>query len=228
MEKSNYSSVIGNAILPSKLSEMEEKDLFLRFNNGDNNAREKIIKHNLKSVIYEINKKFTYWYEHGFIDKEELFSVGVIGLIKAVDTFDINKNYKFVSYSTICIDNEIRMFIRSMKFNNCVLSLESDSNKKDGFIGDKISDGSDFVDDILTKEEYVLIDQIINNLPSEEKNIIRMYFGFDGKRFKQGEISKIYNITQSYVSRIINKILKKIEIELLNMDVYGKRYIKTK
>lgn len=219
--KNNY--YLNCAYVPSELevfSDKKEKDLFLEINNGNEKIREEFIKYNLRSVIYEVNRKFAYWYLEGIVDKEELFSVGVMGLIKAVDTFNVDKNCKFITYSITCIDNEIKMFIRNAKKNYSVLSLDSSIFKENNnnSLKDKLIDKHDFVETILKKEEYELIDRIVNNLPFKKREIIRMYFGFGGKKYNQKEISDFFGFSQSYASRVIRQILKEIEIELKQIE----------
>ena len=184
---------------------------------------------NLRAVMYEVNKNFFYWQEQGVIEKEELLSVGIIGLIKAVDTFDVSKNYKFITYAITCIDNELKMFIRNMKKSPNALSLENNiytDDESDKTLNDILYDNYDFVEDLIKKEEYEIIDKIVDKLPLKEKVIIRMYFGFDGKRYNQQELSKLCNVSQSYMSKIIRKILKRIENRLLQMQVCEKGMLK--
>lgn len=179
--------------------------------------------------MYEVNKNFFYWQEQGVIEKEELLSVGIIGLIKAVDTFDVSKNYKFITYAITCIDNELKMFIRNMKKSPNALSLENNiytDDESDKTLNDILYDNYDFVEDLIKKEEYEIIDKIVDKLPLKEKVIIRMYFGFDGKRYNQQELSKLCNVSQSYMSKIIRKILKRIENRLLQMQVCEKGMLK--
>lgn len=206
-----------------------KKTYFFKIKNEDMNIREKFIKYNLRAVMYEVNKNFFYWQEQGVIEKEELLSVGIIGLIKAVDTFDVSKNYKFITYAITCIDNELKMFIRNMKKSPNALSLENNiytDDESDKTLNDILYDNYDFVEDLIKKEEYEIIDKIVDKLPLKEKVIIRMYFGFDGKRYNQQELSKLCNVSQSYMSKIIRKILKRIENRLLQMQVCEKGMLK--
>ena len=229
MENNYFNNMFDNNIMLENFSDMDEKDIFFKIKNGDMNIREKFIKYNLRAVMYEVNKNFFYWQEQGVIEKEELLSVGIIGLIKAVDTFDVSKNYKFITYAITCIDNELKMFIRNMKKSPNALSLENNihmDDESDKTLNDILSDGSNFVEDIIKKEEYEIIDKIVDRLPLKEKVIIKMYFGFDGKRYNQQELSKLCNVSQSYMSKIIRKILKRIENRLLQMQVCEKGMLK--
>ena len=229
MENNYFNNMFDNNIMLENFSDLNEKDIFFKIKNGDMNIREKFIKYNLRAVMYEVNKNFFYWQEQGVIEKEELLSVGIIGLIKAVDTFDVSKNYKFITYAITCIDNELKMFIRNMKKSLNALSLENNiytDDESDKTLNDILYDNYDFVEDLIKKEEYEIIDKIVDKLPLKEKVIIRMYFGFDGKRYNQQELSKLCNVSQSYMSKIIRKILKRIENRLLQMQVCEKGMLK--
>lgn len=229
MENNYFNNMFDNNIMLENFSDLDEKDIFFKIKNGDMNIREKFIKYNLRAVMYEVNKNFFYWQEQGVIEKKELLSVGIIGLIKAVDTFDVSKNYKFITYAITCIDNELKMFIRNMKKSPNALSLENNiytDDESDKTLNDILYDNYDFVEDLIKKEEYEIIDKIVDKLPLKEKVIIRMYFGFDGKRYNQQELSKLCNVSQSYMSKIIRKILKRIENRLLQMQVCEKGMLK--
>lgn len=229
MENNYFNNMFDNNIMLENFSDLDEKDIFFKIKNGDMNIREKFIKYNLRAVMYEVNKNFFYWQEQGVIEKEELLSVGIIGLIKAVDTFDVSKNYKFITYAITCIDNELKMFIRNMKKSPNALSLENNiytDDESDKTLNYILYDNYDFVEDLIKKEEYEIIDKIVDKLPLKEKVIIRMYFGFDGKRYNQQELSKLCNVSQSYMSKIIRKILKRIENRLLQMQVCEKGMLK--
>ena len=229
MENNYFNNMFDNNIMLENFSDLDEKDIFFKIKNEDMNIREKFIKYNLRAVMYEVNKNFFYWQEQGVIEKEELLSVGIIGLIKAVDTFDVSKNYKFITYAITCIDNELKMFIRNMKKSPNALSLENNiytDDESDKTLNDILYDNYDFVEDLIKKEEYEIIDKIVDKLPLKEKVIIRMYFGFDGKRYNQQELSKLCNVSQSYMSKIIRKILKRIENRLLQMQVCEKGMLK--
>ena len=225
----NISDCTSISSMPENFSDLDEEYIFSKIKNGDMDIRDEFIKYNLRSVVYEINKTFSYWLQHSIVEKEDLLSVGIVGLIKAVDSFDVSKKCKFITYSITCIDNEIKMFIRKIKNYPYALSLENNvynDDDSDKTINDILSDDSNFVDDILKKEEYKIINKIVDDLPFEERKIIRMYFGFDNKRYNQTELSELYGFSQSYISRIIKKILKKIESKLLEMEIYEEDMIK--
>ena len=198
--------------LPKPLDDKEIVEYFIRFQNGDLKSREIIINHNIKLVLYRVPGKFSsYPY-----DMDELVSIGLMGLIKAVDTFDINREVKFSTYAMKCIDNEILLFIRKNKTHKEHVSLTSPiSTNKDGselFLKDILMDSDeDFVFSIEEKELYDEVRRVIENLPEREKQIIMLYFGFNCEPLNQNEISSQMKISQSYVSRIITATLKTIK-----------------
>lgn len=210
------------------MSENELQSNFEKYKTGDLKAREKIIKSNIRLVIL-IAKK----YNIEGCDLEDLVSLGTIGLIKAVDTYDVTKNIKFSTYSSRCISNEILMGIRKDNMNNIqkvniedTLSCDFEGNelKYLDILEDK---NSDFVtkifDNYLSKE---LLD-VIDSLSEKEKELVMLYFGFDGNRYKQKEIAHMLGISQSYISRMISNILKKIKIRIIkegSLDDFAKKF----
>lgn len=226
MEKINYfDELYFYNHLSDALSDEDLYQCFIDMKKGDNSARKKIIEHNLKFVIYEVNLKFS----NCPCDVDDLISNGIIGLIKAVDTFDVTKNYKFLTYASRCIDNQIRMSFRNVKKHSGLISLDCNSYD-DGDINKSIIekvcvDNNEF-ENLFSKEEYEIVDKIVDTLDLRERDIIKMYFGFDGKKYNQIEIADKFNLSQSYLSRIINKILNKITMLLIDEQIVEKRYIK--
>lgn len=194
----------------------ELNEYFLRKANGDLEAREEIIKHNMRLVFGEVWTKFS----RTPYDVDELVSVGLLGLIKSVDSFDINKNIKFATYASRCIDNEILMFMRKGKkyLNDESLdkTISSDGEGHDIKLSDAIFDESvDLVGDYEESELHEAIRQEVLALPDREKQVVLMHFGFiDGKVMTQREIANVFGLSQSYVSRIIKKALKRIKLRL--------------
>ena len=210
------------------MSENELQSNFEKYKTGDLKAREKIIKSNIR-LVRHIAKQYS---TEGY-DFEDLVSIGIIGLIKAVDTYDVTKNIKFSTYSSRCISNEILMGIRKNNMNNIqkvniedTLSCDFEGNelKYLDILEDK---NSDFVtkifDNYLSKELL----NIIDSLSEKEKELVMLYFGFDGNRYKQKEIAHILGISQSYISRMISNILKKIKIRIIkegSLDDFAKKF----
>ena len=228
----DYTNSLLNSKLPNTLSKSETEIYFKNFKAGDLNAREQLITHNIKLVIYQI-KSF-----NGIIhDKEELISVGLIGLIKAVDSFDLSKNIAFSTYASTCIHNEILNFIDAQEKHLIVDSLETplsfnNSENKINLL-DKLSDPRiDLASNYEKKEFYLIIRQLIDNLPILEKKVIMYYFGFiEDKPLTQQEISKKLNISKHKISITIAKILNIIrdnlnEKELIYLPKKMKKRIK--
>lgn len=192
--------------LPDTLNDNEVVILFENLKKGDQSARAKLVEHNIKLVIYLVNRK----YGSAWPDKKELVSIGNLGLLKAVDTYDLNKGYSFSAYASKCISNEILMFLRKDKKNLNIESLDnvfSDNNEGDkNCIIDFITDNYNIDDEYINNELKSFIKKLVYSLPDKDREIIMLYYGFyNNKIYTQKEIAKLLNITQSYVSRIIAK-----------------------
>lgn len=210
------------------IKEDELKENFKKLKKGDLKARDKIIKSNIR-LVRHIAKQYS---TEGY-DFEDLVSIGIIGLIKAVDTYDVTKNIKFSTYSSRCISNEILMGIRKNNTINVqkvniedTLSCDFEGNelKYLDILEDKNSDFvTKIIDNYLSKE---LLD-VIDSLSEKEKELVMLYFGFDGNRYKQKEIAHMLGISQSYISRKISNILKKIKIRIIkegSLDDFAKKF----
>ncbi len=210
---------------PKPLSAQEEKEEFQKMKSGDKNAREKLISHNLRLVAH-IVKKFT-----NSLEADDLLSVGTIGLIKAVDTFDCTKSVQFSTYAARCINNEILMLIRSNKKHKNVVSLNSLTTNcdedKDLELIDVLSTDDD---EVYTQVENNLMVQKIKDiiktkLDEREQAVVRLRYGIDCKRaMTQKEVAEELGISRSYISRIENKTLKVIkeEFERQQTKIEGK------
>lgn len=199
-------------ILPEPLSKVDEYNYLIKAQNGDIEAKNKLIEHNLRLVVY-LSKK----YDNTKIDLEDLVSIGTIGLIKGISTYKVDKNIKLATYASRCIDNEILMYLRKNKKRNADVSLEEslsyDSEGNELHLEDIL--GTE--DDIVTKNiedddmKKTLIEEI-NKLPKRDKEIISLRYGLFGKNeITQKELAKKLNISQSYISRIEKKVIKKIK-----------------
>lgn len=199
-------------ILPEPLSKVDEYNYLIKAQNGDIEAKNKLIEHNLRLVVY-LSKK----YDNTKIDLEDLVSIGTIGLIKGISTYKVDKNIKLATYASRCIDNEILMYLRKNKKRNADVSLEEslsyDSEGNELHLEDIL--GTE--DDIVTKNiedddmKKTLIKEI-NKLPKRDKEIISLRYGLFGKKeITQKELAKKLNISQSYISRIEKKVIKKIK-----------------
>ena len=201
----------GPVALPEPLSIKEEQDLSEKLVNGDENAREKLIVHNLRLVVY-IAKKF----ENSGVNIEDLISIGTIGLIKAVNTFSPEKNIKLATYASRCIENEILMHLRKIASQKIEISLDEPLNTDwDGnelMLADVLgSDVDEISREIEEDDEKKVLLQMIENLPPREREIIDMRFGLGEKEeLTQKEVADKMGISQSYISRLEKRIIKKL------------------
>ena len=197
---------------PKPLTLEEEKREFKKMRAGDKKAREKLISHNLRLVAHVV-KKYT-----NSLEVDDLLSVGTIGLIKAIDTFDYDKKVQLSTYAARCINNEILMLIRANKKHKNVVSLNSltSSNEEDNDLE---------LEDVLSSDEDELFIQVDNNLTMQkiekiistklderEREIIILRYGLNNKRaLTQKEVADKLGISRSYISRIENKALEIIK-----------------
>lgn len=198
-------------VYPKPLSAADEKKYLARVAQGDKEARNILVEHNLRLVAHIVKKYYT-----GTNDYDDLLSVGVVGLIKAINTFDAAKTRRLSSYASICIQNEILMMFRNNKKTHQEISLsESVDSDKDGnnlVLMDVIAVDDDIVERIDTKFKSEKLQQYINEeLDEREKTVIELRYGLNGHKEKtQREIAAMLNISRSYISRIETKALKKL------------------
>lgn len=206
----------GGETLPAPLSPEEEKELVSKLSEGDKSAREKLIEHNLRLVVY-IAKKF----ESSNVDIDDLISVGTIGLIKAVNSFDGNKQIKLATYASRCIENEILMHLRKVVRTKSEMSLDEPLNVDwEGnvlLLSDVLGTESDVTcKDVENDEEKDILIKTFKQLPPRERQIVRLRFGLLGAQKKtQKEIADLLGISQSYISRLEKKVMKKLKKELM-------------
>ena len=207
--------ICGNETLPQPLEADEEQVLIEEMTNGNSQAKEKLIEHNLRLVVY-IAKKF----ENTGINIEDLFSIGAIGLIKAVQTYNFDKKIKLATYASRCIENEILMQLRKTNKLKAEVSLDeplnSDSDGNELLLEDILCSETESVSKEMDKSaERQVLWNIINKLNSREKEIMVLRFGLEGKEEKtQKEVADYLGISQSYISRIEKKILVKMRKDL--------------
>ena len=206
----------GGETLPAPLSPEEEKELVAKLSEGDKSAREKLIEHNLRLVVY-IAKKF----ESSNVDIDDLISVGTIGLIKAVNSMDGNKQIKLATYASRCIENEILMHLRKVVRTKSEMSLDEPLNVDwEGnvlLLSDVLGTESDVTcKDVENDEEKDILIKTFKQLPPRERQIVRLRFGLLGAQKKtQKEIADLLGISQSYISRLEKKVMKKLKKELM-------------
>ena len=199
-------------ILPPPLSK-EEEDYFIELKeNGDKNAKNKLIEHNLRLVVFLAKR-----YENTGVDLEDLVSIGSIGLIKGINTYKRGKNIKLATYCSRCIDNEILMYLRKNKKTKTDISFEEslsfDSDGNELHLEDILGTDSNIVTKPLEDEyDKELLKQELNKLDKRDKEIMMLRYGLGGvEELTQKEVAKKLNISQSYISRIEKKIIKRLK-----------------
>ncbi len=204
--------ICGNGKFPKPLLEEKEKEYLLKSKNGDIKARNILVEHNLRLVAHIIKKYYAV-----NVDQDDLVSIGTIGLIKAINTFDMDKNIKLSSYASRCIENEILMHFRNLKKSSQNVSLEDAVDiDKDGNtlkLMDLLSIDDDFADNLDKKLNLQKINKYLTEtLTKRELQIINLRYGLNGsKPLTQREVSSIMDISRSYVSRIEKKALEKLK-----------------
>ena len=211
--KQNDVFFVGSAdALPPPLEKEEEENLVLKCNNGDIEARNKLIEHNLRLVVFLAKK-----YDNPIYDLEDLVSIGSIGLIKAIKTYKLDKNIKLATYASRCIDNEILMFLRKNKKRMTEVSFEDsinfDNEGNELHIEDVFGTEEDIVEKSLEdKDNRILLEKEVNKLSSRDRSIIEQRYGlFGNKELTQKELADKLSISQSYISRIEKKVIKKLK-----------------
>ena len=204
-----------NESFPPPLDSKTEKEYFEAKKNGDKNAREKLVEHNLRLVAHIVKKYYT-----GVKNPDDLMSIGTIGLIKAVDSFDPKNGARFATYASKCVQNEILMYFRSQK------KLQNEVSINEAIDMDKDGNPLTYIDivyteDTIAEDIYVKIYckkalEVINSkLEDREREIVTLRYGLNGKAVKtQREIAKELGISRSYVSRIEKAALQKIRENL--------------
>ena len=210
--KVNYIFYVGSSdILPEPLSKEEEVKYVELSLNGDEFARNKLIEHNLRLVVFLAKK-----YENTNIDLEDLVSIGTIGLIKGVNTYKMDKNIKLATYASRCIDNEILMYLRKTKRRRSEVSFEDslsfDAEGNELHLEDVLGTDSDIVTKGLEDEtNKELLKLEIDKLNDRDREIIELRYGLNGKEeLTQKEVADLLGISQSYISRIEKKVIKKL------------------
>lgn len=204
--------------LPAPLDQEEEKRLIELLPSGDEQARATLIEHNLRLVVY-IARKF----ENTGIHIEDLISIGSIGLIKAVNTFNPEKNIKLATYASRCIENEILMYLRKNSRIKTEVSLDEPLNVDwDGnelLLSDVLGTEEDVITrNLESKVDKQLLVQALSTLKGREKKIMELRFGLVGDESKtQKDVAELLGISQSYISRLEKKIIKQLQKEFKKM-----------
>lgn len=202
---------------PPPLSKKEELKALEGLKKGEKDAKDKLIKHNLRLVAHIIKK-----YYSNYSDQDDLISIGTIGLIKAINTFNTDKGTKLATYASRCIENEILMYFRNIKKTSNDVSfsepIDMDSEGNPLTLMDIIYIDDTIIDDIDTKDKIKSVIDFIRNIEDErDKTIIIKRYGLDGNKPKtQREVAKELNISRSYVSRIEKRILESIRNKIID------------
>lgn len=205
-------------VLPPPLTRDEETSLLERLEEGDHAVKGVLIERNLRLVVY-IARKF----ENTGVAIEDLVSIGTIGLIKAVNTFDPAKKIKLATYASRCIENEILMYLRRNSKTRAEVSfdepLNTDWDGNELLLSDVLGTESDIIKYIEEEVDRSLLKGALERLPGREKRIMELRFGLDDGREKtQKEVADAMGISQSYISRLEKRILKKLRLEMRRME----------
>ena len=206
----------GSDILPPPLKGQDELDVIERMEAGEEAAKQKLIEHNLRLVVY-IARRF----ENTGINLEDMISIGTIGLIKAISTYRRDKNIKLATYASRCIENEILMHIRKISNQKTEVSLDEPINMDyDGnelLLSDVLGTDEDIISRSLEDDvDLHLLRQALCQLPSREREIVEMRFGLAGrKELTQKEVASVLGISQSYISRLEKRIMLRLRKEMI-------------
>lgn len=198
--------------LPPPLSKEDELKYLVRAKAGDEEARNILIEHNLRLVVFLAKK-----YENTTYDIEDLVSIGSIGLIKGINTYKIDKNIKLATYASRCISNEILMFLRKNKRKKAEVSLEDalnyDAEGNELHLEDILGTDADLVPNEYEKQvDKEILSKEIEDLPDRDKEIMTLRYGLNNtKEYTQKEVAEILGISQSYISRIEKKVIRKLK-----------------
>ena len=221
-EKLELLYIGGCEVLPEPLNAREEQACIEAMqDHQDKEAKEKLIAHNLRLVVY-IAKKF----DNTKVGAEDLISIGTIGLMKAINTFDASKSIKLATYASRCIENEILMYLRKNNKQKLEVSIDEPLNVDwDGnelLLSDILGTDEDVIyRDLETQADLKLLHQALKTLNGREKMIIELRFGLhskDGEELTQKQVADLLGISQSYISRLVKKIMKRLHREMARQE----------
>lgn len=205
----------GSDTLPPPLTSEEENDILEKLMNNDESVKKVLVERNLRLVVY-IAKKF----ENTSVGLEDLISIGTIGLVKAINTYDVRKNIKLATYASRCIENEILMHLRRTNKTKNEVSIDeplnTDGDGNELLLSDVIGTDEDFVFKGIEKDvDNQLVKESIEKLNKREKKIMELRFGLTtGVEKTQKEVADILGISQSYISRLEKKIIRRMKKEM--------------
>ena len=209
----------GSDILPPPLEKDAEEEAIAALRQGDEAARQLLIEHNLRLVVY-ISKRF----ENTGINIEDLISIGTIGLIKAVNTFNSGKNIKLATYASRCIENEMLMYLRTINAQRTEVSfdepLNTDWDGNELLLSDILGTDEDEVYRPLEDDaDRQMLMEAIDTLDQREREIILLRFGLpQGREYTQKEVADLLGISQSYISRLEKRIIDRLRKEMLRLQ----------
>ena len=212
----NVFYVGGSDVLPAPLKGQDEQDALVALEAGDEHAKQRLIEHNLRLVVY-IARRF----ENTGINLEDMISIGTIGLIKAIGTYRRDRNIKLATYASRCIENEILMYIRKISNQKTEVSLDEPINMDyDGnelLLSDVLGTDEDMIMRSLEDEvDLCLLREALEQLPDREREIVEMRFGLAGrKELTQKEVAQHMGISQSYISRLEKRIMLRLRKEMI-------------
>ena len=216
IEKREVYYIGGSDILPPPLKGTEEQQALEALEQGDEQARQTLVEHNLRLVVY-ISRRF----ENTGINLEDLISIGTIGLIKAIGTYRLDRKIKLATYASRCIENEILMYIRKMSGRKTEVSLDEpinmDGEGNELLLSDVLGTEEDTITRALEEDvDICVLRQALTTLPDRERLIVQMRFGLEGHREQtQKEVAEQMGISQSYISRLEKRILQRLKREFL-------------
>lgn len=206
----------GSDVLPPPLKGEEEKNALAALEQGDEEARQLLVEHNLRLVVY-IARRF----ENVSTGLEDLISIGTIGLIKAISTYRLDKNIRLATYASRCIENEILMHIRKISGMKVEISLDEpinlDCDGNELLLSDILgTDGDEIARPLEDDVDLCVLRQALKELPTREREIVLLRFGLEGrKELTQKEVAEKMGISQSYISRLEKRIMGKLRKEMI-------------
>lgn len=208
----------GNDTLPASLTPEKERELLQALGRGDAQARAQLIEHNLRLVVYVARR-----FDNTRIGIEDLISIGTIGLIKAVNTFDVTKKIKLATYASRCIENEILMFLRKTGKTRFEVSfdepLNTDFDGNELLLSDVMGTDADLVSrDLEADADKMMLHKAIEGLSGRERHIVTLRYGLlDGVEKTQKQVADMLGISQSYISRLEKRIMQQLKLEISRM-----------
>lgn len=216
LKESELYYIGGSDMLPAPLKGKEEQLALEALENGDESAKQLLIEHNLRLVVF-IARRF----ENTNVNLEDLISIGTIGLIKAIGTYRLDRNIKLATYASRCIENEILMHIRKITGQRAEVSLDEPINMdyegNELLLSDILGTDEDIILRPMEDEvDITLLRQAVSELPAREREIVEMRFGLAGRQeLTQKEVAQKLGISQSYISRLEKRIMLRLRKELL-------------